>query len=201
MGSSAAVAPPPASLGELIQAGKESYYIVSQFNLFEYGARRRPCLRGSPTASSAAFWGLTLGARGTGSRKPLMLPPAGELRGLGSRVEKTPGLNLMVSHPCDNKQERRKDGAPAVHSRTDGGTGLLRPHGEDVAQAVGEVEAAARRETRMWALRSRRCGDDCGFPWLSGRLSRGRRAPPGLAWTSWGSTLAEAAVDAGVPPR
>jgi hypothetical protein len=55
MGPSAGCAAIIPRLGELIQAGKESYYIVSQFNLFEY-EQEAPSLRGSATASSAASW-------------------------------------------------------------------------------------------------------------------------------------------------
>ena len=61
------------SLAELVQAGKESYYIVSQFNLFEYE-------REAPLFSRLSDWfercilGLTLVRDELGGRPPL-LPP------------------------------------------------------------------------------------------------------------------------------
>jgi hypothetical protein len=63
------------SLGELIRAGKESYYIVSQFNLFEYEQEAplfaRPDLFAHERkAQDAAF-------KAIGEpRKPLQLPPS-----------------------------------------------------------------------------------------------------------------------------
>jgi hypothetical protein len=61
------------SLSELIHAGKESYFIVSQFNLFEYEQE-------APLFSRLSNWfercilGLTLVREDLG-RKSLMLPP------------------------------------------------------------------------------------------------------------------------------
>ena len=45
------------SLSELIHAGKESYFIVSQFNMFEY-EKEAPFVYASPMASNAVFPGV-----------------------------------------------------------------------------------------------------------------------------------------------
>ena len=63
------------SLGELIQAGKESYYIVSQFNLFEY-EQEAPLFARLSDRFERCILGLTLVREELGPRKPLMLPPA-----------------------------------------------------------------------------------------------------------------------------
>ena len=63
------------SLGELIQAGKESYYIVSQFNLFEY-EQEAPLFARLSDRFERCILGLTLVREEIGPRKPLMLPPA-----------------------------------------------------------------------------------------------------------------------------
>jgi hypothetical protein len=62
------------SLGELIQAGKESYFIVSQFNLFEYEREASLFARLSDRFERCIL-GLTLVRDEIGPRKPLMLPP------------------------------------------------------------------------------------------------------------------------------
>jgi hypothetical protein len=62
------------SLGELIQAGKESYYIVSQFNLFEY-EQEAPLFGRLSDRFERCILGLTLVREEMGPRKPLMLPP------------------------------------------------------------------------------------------------------------------------------
>ncbi|MGA2808760.1 MAG: hypothetical protein ABSE87_11535 [Terracidiphilus sp.] len=62
------------SLGELIQAGKESYYIVSQFNVFEY-AQEAPLFARLSDGFERCILGLTLVREEIGPRKPLMLPP------------------------------------------------------------------------------------------------------------------------------
>jgi hypothetical protein len=62
------------SLGELIQAGKESYYIVSQFNLFEY-EQEAPLFARLSDRFERCILGLTLVREELGPRKPLMLPP------------------------------------------------------------------------------------------------------------------------------
>jgi len=61
------------SLGELIHAGKESYYIVSQFNLFEYEEEAGLFARLSD-GFERCILGLTLVRDELGPRKPLMLP-------------------------------------------------------------------------------------------------------------------------------
>ncbi len=63
------------SLGELIRAGKESYFIVSQFNLFEYEKEAPMFAR---LAGNFERWilGLTLVREELGPRKPLQLPPS-----------------------------------------------------------------------------------------------------------------------------
>lgn len=63
------------SLGELIHAGKESYYIVSQFNLFEY-EKEAPLFARLSDRFERCILGLTLVREELGPRKPLMLPPA-----------------------------------------------------------------------------------------------------------------------------
>lgn len=62
------------SLADLIRAGKESYYIVSQFNLFEYEDEAPMFAR---LANGFERWllGLTLVREEIGPRKPLQLPP------------------------------------------------------------------------------------------------------------------------------
>jgi hypothetical protein len=62
------------SLGELIQAGKESYFIVSQFNLFEY-EQEAPLFARLSDGFERCILGLTMVRDELGSRKPLMLPP------------------------------------------------------------------------------------------------------------------------------
>jgi hypothetical protein len=62
------------SLGELILAGKESYYIVSQFNLFEY-EQEAPLFARLSDRFERCILGLTLLREELGPRKPLMLPP------------------------------------------------------------------------------------------------------------------------------
>ncbi len=62
------------SLGELIHAGKESYYIVSQFNLFEY-EQEAPLFARLSDRFERCILGLTLVREEIGPRKPLMLPP------------------------------------------------------------------------------------------------------------------------------
>jgi hypothetical protein len=62
------------SLGELIHAGKESYYIVSQFNLFEY-EQEAPLFARLSDGFERCILGLTLVREELGPRKPLQLPP------------------------------------------------------------------------------------------------------------------------------
>jgi hypothetical protein len=62
------------SLGELIHAGKESYFIVSQFNLFEY-EEEAPLFARLSDRFERCILGLTLVREELGPRKPLMLPP------------------------------------------------------------------------------------------------------------------------------
>ena len=62
------------SLGELILAGKESYFIVSQFNLFEY-EQEAPLFARLSDRFERCILGLTLVREEIGPRKPLMLPP------------------------------------------------------------------------------------------------------------------------------
>ena len=63
----------PASIGELIVAGKESYAIVSQFNLFEY-EQEAPLFARLSESFECCLLGLTLVREEMGPRKPLMLP-------------------------------------------------------------------------------------------------------------------------------
>jgi len=62
------------SLGELINAGKESYFIVSQFNLFEY-EQEAPLFARLSDSFERCILGLTLVREEFGPPKPLMLPP------------------------------------------------------------------------------------------------------------------------------
>jgi len=62
------------SLGELIHAGKESYFIVSQFNLFEY-EQEAPLFARLSDGFERCILGLTLVREELSPRKPLMLPP------------------------------------------------------------------------------------------------------------------------------
>ena len=62
------------SLGELIHAGKESYFIVSQFNLFEY-EQEAPLFARLSDSFERCLLGLTLVREELGPRKPLQLPP------------------------------------------------------------------------------------------------------------------------------
>jgi len=63
------------SLGELILAGKESYYIVSQFNLCEY-EREAPLFARLSDRFERCILGLALVREELAPRKPLMLPPS-----------------------------------------------------------------------------------------------------------------------------
>jgi hypothetical protein len=62
------------SLAELIRAGKESYFIVSQFNLFEY-EKEAPMFARLSDGFERWLLGLTLLREELGPRKPLQLPP------------------------------------------------------------------------------------------------------------------------------
>jgi hypothetical protein len=62
------------SLSELISAGKESYFIVSQFNLFEY-EQEAPLFARLSDGFERCILGLTLVREELGPPKPLMLPP------------------------------------------------------------------------------------------------------------------------------
>ena len=62
------------SLSELIQAGKESYFIVSQFNLFEY-EQEAPLFARLSDRFERCILGLTLVREELGPHKPLLLPP------------------------------------------------------------------------------------------------------------------------------
>ncbi len=62
------------SLEELIRAGKESYYIVSQFNLFEY-EQEAPLFARLSDRFERCILGLTLVREEIAPRKRLMPPP------------------------------------------------------------------------------------------------------------------------------
>ena len=62
------------SLGELIHAGKESYYIVSQFNLFEY-EQEAPLFARLSDSFERCLLGLALVRDELTKRKALPLPP------------------------------------------------------------------------------------------------------------------------------
>jgi len=62
------------SLTELIDAGKESYFIVSQFNLFEY-EQEAPLFARLSDSFERCVLGLALVREELGKHKPLMLPP------------------------------------------------------------------------------------------------------------------------------
>ena len=62
------------TLNELIRAGKESYYIVSQFNLFEY-EQEAPLFARLSDSFERCIFGLALVHEELGARKPLLPPP------------------------------------------------------------------------------------------------------------------------------
>ncbi len=62
------------SLAELIRAGKESYFIVSQFNLFEY-EKEAPIFARLSDGFERWLLGLTLLREELGPRTPFGLPP------------------------------------------------------------------------------------------------------------------------------
>ncbi len=62
------------SIEELIRAGKRSYFIVSQFNLFEY-EQEAPLFARLSSSFERLLLGLTLVREDLGPRKPLQLPP------------------------------------------------------------------------------------------------------------------------------
>lgn len=62
------------SLDELICAGKESYYIVSQFNLFEY-EQEAPLFARLADGFERCILGLTMVREEIGPRKKLLMPP------------------------------------------------------------------------------------------------------------------------------
>jgi len=62
------------SIEELIRAGKQSYFIVSQFNLFEY-EEEAPLFARLSDSFERLLLGLTLVREDLGPRKPLQLPP------------------------------------------------------------------------------------------------------------------------------
>jgi hypothetical protein len=74
MGSSRRLRRHYPSLGELIHAGKESYFIVSQFNLFEY-EQEAPLFARLSDRFERCILGLTLVREELETHKPLMLPP------------------------------------------------------------------------------------------------------------------------------
>jgi hypothetical protein len=65
---------PHPSLGELIRAGKESYFIVSQFNLFEY-EKEAPLFARLSDWFERCILGLTLVREDLTKRKALPAPP------------------------------------------------------------------------------------------------------------------------------
>lgn len=62
------------SIEELIRAGKQSYFIVSQFNLFEY-EQEAPLFVRLSDSFERLLLGLTLVREDLGPRKPRQLPP------------------------------------------------------------------------------------------------------------------------------
>ena len=74
MGSNRRIRRHNPSLGELIHAGKESYFIVSQFNLFEY-EQEAPLFARLSDRFERCILGLTLVREELGPHKPLLLPP------------------------------------------------------------------------------------------------------------------------------
>lgn len=62
------------SIEELIRTGKQSYFIVSQFNLFEY-EQEAPLFARLSSSFERLLLGLTLVREDLGPRKPLQLPP------------------------------------------------------------------------------------------------------------------------------
>jgi hypothetical protein len=62
------------SIEEFIRAGKESYFIVSQFNLFEY-EQEAPLFARLSSSFERLLLGLTLVREDLGPRKPRQLPP------------------------------------------------------------------------------------------------------------------------------
>jgi hypothetical protein len=65
---------PSPSIDELIRVGKHSYFIVSQFNLFEY-EQEAPLFARLSSSFERLLLGLTLVRDDLGPRKPLQLPP------------------------------------------------------------------------------------------------------------------------------
>jgi hypothetical protein len=65
---------PRPSIDELIRVGKHSYFIVSQFNLFEY-EQEAPLFARLSSSFERLLLGLTLVREDLGPRKPLQLPP------------------------------------------------------------------------------------------------------------------------------
>jgi len=65
---------PRPSIDELVRVGKESYFIVSQFNLFEY-EQEAPLFARLSSSFERLLLGLTLVREDLGPRKPLQLPP------------------------------------------------------------------------------------------------------------------------------
>ena len=65
---------PHPSIEELIRAGKRSYFIVSQFNLFEY-EQEAPLFARLSDSFERLLLGLTLVREDLGPRKPRQLPP------------------------------------------------------------------------------------------------------------------------------
>lgn len=63
------------TLPELVQAGKESYYIVSQFNLFEY-EQEAPLFGRLSDWFERCILGLTLVRDELGHKRPLLPPPS-----------------------------------------------------------------------------------------------------------------------------
>lgn len=62
------------SLEELIHTGKESYYIVSQFNLFEY-EKEAPLFARLADGFERCILGLTMVREEIGPKKKLLMPP------------------------------------------------------------------------------------------------------------------------------
>ncbi|HEU5352585.1 MAG TPA: hypothetical protein VFU55_13400 [Terracidiphilus sp.] len=62
------------TLGELIEIGKESYFIVSQFNLFEY-EQEAPLFARLSDSFERCILGLTLVREDLGKRRPKLPPP------------------------------------------------------------------------------------------------------------------------------
>jgi len=99
----------------------------------------------------------------TGVRQTAHAAAAGELEGLGSRSGKDAGLESLVSHPCDNKQERRKDGPPQFIRELTVELAYSDHTARTLHHGVGKWKRRPPGNSNVGTTIAPPSADDCGF--------------------------------------